>query len=366
MKQGSHGGEVLRIAREHGLCPEDFLDVSNNADTLVADLTQELLSTIPYPFLHYPDNSCAELRQALAAYEGLDADHFLVSNGSSESLFLVLQALRPRRVRLLTPLFSEYARACQALGIAFEQHILRPENDFLPDQDALSALEAPGADLVIMCTPNNPTCAVFEDLPGILKRISAPYCLVDTAYKEFLFGTSAWEKHFYRSWQPDLLRTRPIALCSFTKYFCCTGLRLGYLAAAPDLIDRIQSVRPPWMVSRFAELAGLSFLQQMPRYRERRSVLDAARLQLAGLLQKCGLFSQVRSGPVNYLLCRLKQPENAYALSEKLQAMRILVRVCDNIPGMPAGYFRIQIRSQEENQLLADAFAELSRGSTRG
>lgn len=355
MKQDSHGGEVLRIARKHGLRPEDYLDVSNNADTLVADLTRELLDQIPYPFLQYPENTCTELRQALAAYEGLTDAHFLVSNGSSEGIYLVLQALRPRRVRLLTPLFSEYSRACKALGIAFEEHPLRPENNFLPDKAAVQALEAPGADLVIFCTPNNPTSAVFENLAGLLQRVRTPYCLVDTAYKEFLYGNPSWEAHFFRTWQTTRLRTRPIALCSFTKYFCCTGLRLGYLAAAPELIESIRAVRPPWMVSRFAELAGLRFLKHIGKFRERRSDLEAAREQLAGLLRTCGLFADVRSGPVNFLLCRLNNPERARELARVLEAKRILVRLCDTIPGMPSGYFRIQVRSQEENTRVAAA-----------
>ncbi len=361
MRQGSHGGEVLRIAREQGLRPEDFLDVSNNANTLAADLTQALLDEIPFPFLYYPENSCAELRQALADYECLSDAHLLVGNGSSECLYLVLQALRPQRVLLLTPLFSEYARACEALGIATEQYTLRTENDFLPDAAAVKALENTAADMVILCTPNNPTCAVFEDLPGLLQHVRAPYCLVDTAYKEFLYGAPAWDAHCYRNWRHGELRTRPIALCSFTKYFCCTGLRLGYLAAAPKIITQLQAVRPPWMVSRFAELAGMRFLERLERYRRRHCVLESARAHLAEMLRTCGLFDQVRYGPVNFLLCRLNRPEQAQALAGALVRERILVRLCDNIPGMEPGHFRIQVRTPEENQRVAAALSALAR-----
>lgn len=357
---GRHGGEVLRIAREHGLRPEDFLDASNNANTLAADLTQNILERIPYPFLHYPEATCAELRHALADYEGLSAAHFLVSNGSSESLYLVLQALRPRRVLLVTPLFSEYARACEALGIAFEQHILRPENDFLPDRDTFDALAAPGTDLVILCTPNNPTCSVLDGLSELLELVNAPYCLVDTAYKEFLYGTPSFEKHFYRNWRADKLRTQPIALCSFTKYFCCTGLRLGYLAAAPELIETMLAVRPPWMVSRYAELAGLRFLERLESYRALMTALDSARVHLAGLVRTCGLFDVVRSGPVNFLLCRLTQTERALEYARTLEKQGILVRVCDNITGMEPGYFRIQVRTPDENLLVYEAFQRLA------
>ncbi len=360
LKQGTHGGEVLRIAREQGLIPEDFLDVSNNANTLVADLTRELLAEIPYPFLHYPENSCAELRQSLAAYEGLGDENLLVGNGSSECLYLALQALRPQRVLLLTPLFSEYARACEALGIAAERHVLREEIGYLPDAATLKALEHTTADLVILCTPNNPTCAVFEDLPGLLRHIRAPYCLVDTAYKEFVFGNPNWEKHFYRNWAAKELRTRPIALNSFTKYFCCTGLRLGYLAAAPEVIEQLQAVRPPWMVSRFAELAGLRFLEQLERYRQRGSQLESAREQLVGLLRTCGLFDEVRSGPVNFVLCRLHRPEQGKILASALEQKQILVRLCDNIPGMAPGYFRIQVRTPDENLRAAAALSALA------
>nr|WP_230404573.1 hypothetical protein [Nitratidesulfovibrio sp. HK-II] len=115
--QSAHGGEVYRVARELGVAPEDILDCGSNGFAHAVDLTRALVEAQPHPFEHYPDPDSTALRQRLAAHEGVSPGQLLVGNGSSELIWLALRVLRPTRVTLLGPTFSEYVRACETHAI---------------------------------------------------------------------------------------------------------------------------------------------------------------------------------------------------------------------------------------------------------
>ena len=350
---GIHGGNVLAAAREKELDPEQILDFSSNADSLCKDLTEEIVRSIDYPYHMYPDIGCPELTQTLAADEQVEPDNILVGNGSSELIFLCFSALKPKRVRIVAPTFSEYVRACENLKIDYDLYILDEKNGFSLTEADMQAIAADPADMLILCTPNNPTTAVYRNIAPLLQG-AFNTVLVDNTYQEFLYGHPAHDDHGYARYRSQAAaNTAVISLQSFTKAFYCTGIRLGYLVAPVEIRNRLASHQPPWTVSRFAELAGLRFLEERDRYRARRKGISKLREELVAGLKKSGLFARIHCTEVNYLLCRLARETDMKRVQRGLLEAGILVRNCDSIPGMPRGYIRVQVRTaQDNNQLL--------------
>jgi threonine-phosphate decarboxylase len=367
-KEASHGGRVLETARRLGVRPEDVLDFSNNAESAAAALTGRLVAETPYPFAFYPDSECAELRAALARHEGLAPEQVLLGNGSSELIHLALAALAPRRALLLTPLFSEYLTGCQRLGIEHELFRLEASAHFrLQASDARTIIEK-DFDLLILCSPNNPGSVVHHGLDALLGQLGerarrqgrAVQVLFDSAYREFLYGTPAYDEHaFSRLQAAGGEGVSLLMLMSFTKYFFCPGVRLGYALGETGVIDALRRRQPPWMVPRFAEQLGLKFLESLDEYREVHRALPERRARFLAALKECPAFEAVHPPELNFVLVKLAAGLSGPVISEALAERRILVRVCDDIPGMPPGYLRLQVKSPAENRRLIEALRGL-------
>lgn len=348
--QGGHGGDIYRMARVLGVEVSELVDLSTNGNVLCTGLTAQHVATEPYPFEHYPDLETSMLREAAARHEGLPADHILPGNGSAELIWLALTTLRPGHVLLLGPLFAEYERACAALGIAHEVLVPTAENGFLPDSADLARIAASTADMVIFCTPNNPTGTVYAPVEALLASIRAPFVLVDNTYREFMWGEPAYGAN---AWHAYSAACRPgtevLALHSLTKFFDCAGIRLGYAAGAPSLLSQLAAHRAPWMVTTYAERMGARLLADIDSYRARLPLLRSNRQAMRLALQDTGAFSVhgVHEGP-SFLCCRLRSGLSASTVREHLLKHRCIIRVCDNITGMPPGYIRIQARNPQD------------------
>ncbi len=365
LRQGAHGGAVYETARLAGLAPEAVLDFSNNADSLATPLAASLLTGIEYPFAHYPEEGSPELRRAIATQEGVPPQEVLVGNGSSELIHLALQRLKPKRVLLLGPIFREYARACAALSIPHALYALSREEDFSLDQRqlevVLETLAAGRFEMLVLCSPNNPTGQCFRLLHELVAQVPCPYVLLDAAYREFLFGREEYHEHSHAHLVRKLGNSvHLLSLHSFTKCFGVPGLRLGYMLGQATLLHEMASGRAPWMVSRHAELCGLRLLEHRLRFDSLRVDLRERRQAFLKQLAWTGLFSHILPSSLNFLTCRLRRPEDAAGIYARLAARGILVRVCDSIPGMPPGYLRLQVRATAENVVLVRALRELA------
>jgi threonine-phosphate decarboxylase len=265
-------------------------------------------------------------------------------------------------VVIVGPVFSEYARACENLDIEHELYLLGEAGGFALTREDMDRLTRIPGDMLILCVPNNPTTAVYKDLDVLLGSGNRKHILIDNTYREFLYGTPAYDQqdvHRYRSVVPR--GTSVISLQSFTKAYYCTGIRLGYLLAPQQIVDTLKGCRAPWTVSRFAELAGLAFLANRDAYRERRRMMPALRETFVADLAKTGLFANILSSDLNFVLAKLQPGRDVVQLQAYLLTRGILVRNCDTIPGMPKGYIRLQVRCGKENRALVEACARFAR-----
>jgi len=228
---------------------------------LVADVTAAARSVAAN--LHrYPDRDAVALRADLAAYltsttgVPLTAANLWAANGSNEILQQVLQAFGgPGRVAAgFEPSYSMHPII--AAGTRTEWLPTPRAADFAIDVPAAAAVLADRApDVTFLTSPNNPTGQSLE--PDDLARLidAAPgIVIVDEAYAEFSDRPSAI----------GLLRTHGHKLVvsrTMSKAFAFAGGRLGYLAAAPAVVDALHLVRLPYHLSSLTQAAARAALR---------------------------------------------------------------------------------------------------------
>jgi histidinol-phosphate aminotransferase len=237
------------------------LNVNENTHPIPADVQADVMARLAAALSganRYPDREFVELREALARYLGhdLDRENLWAANGSNEILQQLLQAFGgPGRKALgFAPTYSMYPLL--ASGTGTEWVAADRDADFeLTAQRAVDWVERVRPDVVILCSPNNPTGtplslevieAVYAAAPGIV--------IVDEAYAEF-FPADA----------PSALellpgRERLVISRTMSKAFAFAGVRLGYLAADPAIADALRLVRLPYHLSALTQAAAIGAL----------------------------------------------------------------------------------------------------------
>src|ERR1051325_8674237 len=141
----------------------------------------------------YPDFVPAALHEKLAGFAGWRADGVVAGNGSNELIQATLMVTvgEGRRVLISEPTFALYRQVATVLGGEVVSVPLDGELQF--DAAALrGAIERDAPDVVILCSPNNPTGCLIEDdeLESLLDATGA-LVVVDEAYFEFSGGPCA-------------------------------------------------------------------------------------------------------------------------------------------------------------------------------
>jgi histidinol-phosphate aminotransferase len=209
----------------------------------IADAVTQAAATLN----RYPDRDAVELRKGLAGYlgHGLTARHLWAANGSNEVIQQLLQAFGGpgRRALGFEPGYSMHpliARVTCTTWIDVDR-----DEDFGLDPDhAARAITDAQPHLVFLTSPNNPTgtAAPIEVIEAICA--AAPgLVVIDEAYAEFAReGTPSALTLLSR--YPGLVVTR-----TMSKAFAMAGARVGYLAAAPEVVEKLLLVRLPYHLS---------------------------------------------------------------------------------------------------------------------
>ncbi len=336
-----HGGNIYR-ARE--ISGKDILDFSANINPL--GLPPHLKNAIRgnlWSILHYPDPDAKDLTRTIAQYWKIDEENVLVGNGSIELIFLTTQALRPKRVLIPSPTFSEYERSAKLVNANITFVRLREKKEFSIGIDHRFADS--GVDSVFLCNPNNPTAnLLFKGPEDILTSFRSAFIIVDEAFMDFLPDerdhTSVWEA---------TRNERLIVLRTLTKFFALPGLRLGYLVATKKIVKRVRQFKVPWSVNSLAQVAGVTILND-PEFIERTRNLIAR--ERAFLIDEIGRIGGLKPYPsvTNFLLIKIARGGlTSSDLQLRLLNRGILIRNCGNFRGLDNRFFRIAVRTHGEN-----------------
>lgn len=316
----------------------------------------------------YPDSECRALREALAHYHKVPAEHIICGNGAADLIFGLAVALRPERGLVISPTFSEYEQALKIAGTSVDHLFLDEKDGFIPDVGRIchrihQAKEAQiPYDIVFLCNPNNPTGIPVrkEEVEALAREChdSNALLVVDECFCDFMDERDAC------SVIPSLKDFKQLfVLKAFTKLYAMAGLRLGYgLSCNSQLMEALSQVRQPWSVSGLAQKAGEAALKEKEYVNASRTLISRERQWLKGELEKMGF--QVYASRANYLLFRHlsglkgkrgREEEEVFSkgwLYYRLLEEKVLIRSCSNYRGLDSSYYRICVKTREENQCL--------------
>lgn len=302
----------------------------------------------------YPDRDAVQLRTELAAYltktgkHPLGVENVWAANGSNEVIQQLLQTFGgPGRTAIgFEPSYSMHTLIARGTGTGW---ISGPRTeDFDIDLAAAQrAIAEHRPDVVFITTPNNPTGNAVppETVLSLYEAAQAAkpsMVIVDEAYVEFSHGDSLL----------PLLAGRPHLVVSRTmsKAFGAAGLRLGYLAADPAVVDAVQLVRLPYHLSAITQATALAALEHTDTLLGYVEQLKAERDRLVAELRAIGY--DVTESDANFV--QFGRFADAHEAWRKILDRGVLVR--DN--GVP-GWLRVSAGTPEENDAFLDAVREL-------
>jgi len=357
MKRPAHGGGVDRAAQELNLPREQILDFSASINPQGVPATVRLaLDQALERIADYPQIDANSLRHALANHHDLPPECLLPGSGSTELIYLLPRALKPRRAVIVEPAFSEYAPALQQAGCVVDRFALDPADRFRFDSEALIDSLHPEVDLVWLANPGNPSGVGIDpdQLRCLAMKLGARRLIIDEAFVDFSPELSLIDA--------VLERDNLIILRSMTKFYAIPGLRVGYLAGPPKDVAVLAAGRLPWALSGLAIAAAEACLWDSEYRRRSLDELDCLRDQLETGLQP--LAEEIYPSRANYLLLRLHASgPGSRDLCRRLRGKGILLRNCCDFYPLDDRYLRVAVRTADENRRLVDALiAEVAHG----
>lgn len=212
---------------------------------------------------YMPECGAPFLRETIAAHYAkrgvsLSADEVFVSSGASDELGDILDLFdRNSSVLVIEPAYPAYVDANIMAGRKILHLASGKENGFLPQPD-----DSLKADLLYICSPNNPTGAVFskDQLQAWIRYAnrSGSVILFDAAYEAFIEEPELPHSIF----ELDGARTCAIEICSLSKTAGFTGTRLGYTVVSKELERNGMNLNAMWVRNRTTKTNGVSYILQ--------------------------------------------------------------------------------------------------------
>lgn len=362
-----HGGNLRQAQEIYGR--EDFIDLSANINPFgpPPSVWSALTRALP-EIVHYPDPESKELRTMFARRLDVPMEQILVGNGAGELIYTVVNALKPRRVAIPVPAFSEYERAAcavqaEVITIPLGEKGWRslPSLASPPERNAFAAAwrnHLTGCNLLFLCSPHNPTASIlsYRHFLIILESARTVGCkvILDESFLDFVSDDICWSGRTELKENSHL-----IVLYSLTKFYSLPGLRLGVLMAQENLVSLLKDYRDPWSVNVLAQKAGVSALKD-PEFRVNtlEKLAQAKEYLYTEFTRNRFHHLELLPSSVNFALIKiLDRP--ASLLVQQLGKKGILVRDCTNFNGLTGEFIRIAIKDIPKMKALIEALSQL-------
>ncbi len=344
-----HGGNVKQICDQYGLSQDEIIDFSASINPLgcppnVRKAVSEQFSDVQ----HYPDSQSTDLRKAIAERISCNEANVIIGNGSNELFYLIPRALKPEKGILLQPTFAEFSDAFYNSNIDVVE-IINDDTDFPIINPNISKLKSVKDGMTFLCNPNNPTGQLTrrEDIIELINDNPNRVVVIDEAFMDFVEDSER-----YSVIKDAPLMDNLIVVRSLTKFYGFPGLRLGYLVSNKSIINKLIRYKEPWTVNTIAQVAGLAAINDEEfAANTREFVSNEKRFLYEGLAKINGIHPFEPT--VNFILVRI---ENERMTSSEIQNClfknNILIRNCSNFISLDENYFRVAVKTREDNQKL--------------
>ncbi len=311
-----------------------------NLPPLVTERVFNRLSHVS--FNRYPSEEYYSLVEQIAKNFSVAPEQILLGNGSSEIIEKIFYAFGGgNKIVYPVPSFSMYkiyAKAAEAEGVEF----LLDEKFDLDVEKFIVQVKNSGANLAVICNPNNPT-GNFLTVAQVEKIASSIDCafLLDEAYIEFYGQTAVGLVKKY----PNLIVAR-----TFSKAYGLAGARIGYMIANSEVAKMIGKTFMPYHMNSLSLATADIVYQMRDEFVPRIQMLIAERERMFERLKKFPAL-EVFPSKTNFLLIRLPKAD---ALNNYLESLDIGVRFFSASPVL-GNCLRISIGTRPENDEVFDA-----------
>lgn len=350
------------VAARYGLSIDRIVRFDLNTSPAPPDLAAGLLAAGRFdtPLSEYPPSDYRRLIAAAAARYGVGAEELLVGAGADEVLDIIAKVLIPPGGHAVvpTPSYAMYRVLTEQRGASVVAVPRLPAAaGYAMDVDAVRTAAA-DADLVWLCSPNNPTALAEPDgaierlLEGIAEDAAtagrAPATVVlDEAYAEFVDRSLVGLRERFANL---------IVVRTASKAYALAGLRVGFAIARPEVIARLNPFRPPGSVSTVSVTIVTEALLDPTAATANLARVATERERLRAGLTEAGW--SVGPSVTNFLLVDFGSIERAAAVAEGLLQRGLVPRTFP--AGHPlADHLRLTVRAPDEDDRLLAAAREL-------
>jgi threonine-phosphate decarboxylase len=352
----THGGNSRAIAEASGTDPDRIIDFSASINPLSPPgCVSQLLLETPRLLQQYPDPHCSIITERISKITGVPKDWIRVTNGSTEMIYLLPHLFdKKQEIAILDPCFSEYEKSFMAFGIQTHSIPLNATQGFQVDPislfSRLDTIRQLGA--IVLGNPASPTGKLYGEFLIPLQK----YCeernivlIVDEAFIDFTSTENS-------AWNLVKNKSNLILIRSLTKFYSIPGLRVGYGILHPEKNRQIAPRQYPWSVNALAQTVGAEVLIDKEFQEKTRSWTHNER---SFMFETLNLISAIEVFPssANFLLFRIRDNSEPIGLYQYLLSQSLLIRNCGNFKGLDESFFRISLKSRQENQKLADSIS---------
>lgn len=282
----------------------------------------------------YPDMDEMELNKAIGAHYGINPECITCGVGSDELLDVVFRCVLEKNDKVLgfSPSFSMYQVFTELVGGEYIP-VYGDSNMIFSVDKMIEEIKKYNPKMVLICTPNNPTGQYIEekDVRRIIESTDA-LILLDLAYIDFA-------KYDYC--KLALEYDNVISFKTFSKAMALPSIRCGYAISNKDNIDMINSVKAPYSVTTFSQLAAKIAISNFDLYKPQIDKIKNERERLYDELKKLGF--NVYHSEANFLYVLMDDKYNELLLNNKIYIRKF-----------KSGVYRITIGSKYENDKLLE------------
>ena len=327
------------------------LDFSVNTNPLgMPDPVKEALHQAVEEAENYPDIRAQALSAAVTEQLQVRKKQLVFGNGASELFHAVLHAIKPSKILIPVPSFLGYEEAAKAIDCEVIFYEMKKEENFCLTDRILDVLDE-NISLVFLANPNNPVGNLVE--PGLIFQIAEKcrQCDITLVLDECFMELTGKEQTYSFLKRLDEF-PNVVVIRAFTKLYAIPGVRLGYLVCEKNLAEKIRLQLPEWNLSVFAQRAGVAAIKEQEYIARAVVCIQTQRQFLLEELQAAGC--SVFDSDADYLLFYSEMP-----LYELFLQRGILIRDCSNFRGLQRGYYRIAVKSEEQNRMFAEVLREI-------
>lgn len=354
----THGGNVIAVAGQFGLKPENIIDFSASINPLgISENARRAVFEHFETVSHYPEQLSETLITEISRFHSIPSSCIIAGNGSTELIYLIPRVFKPKKALLVTPTFSEYKNALSLVECDVDTLLVNEENSFRLERDRLFELLKKRYKLLYICNPGNPTGVLIskEIILEIVDGASeyGTTCVVDEAFIDFAEDESVKKAATER----DNL----IVLRSMTKFFGIPGMRVGFAISNEENVSRMMVHKEPWSVNALASIAAVESLHDLSYIDESKSYIAAERDHLYSELSNIPWLKPYPS-VANYILVKIEKNDlDSYALFDRLAKEGLLIRSCTSFDGLGSSFFRVAVKKRAENESLLESLRNIFR-----